>query len=252
MFAHHITNEEIDELPYVAFGGKITVVRKAADVPAAVAHLVQQKVIGYDTEARPSFTRGLQYGVSLLQLSSAEQAFLFRVDKVGLPDDLLALLQNRQVLKVGAAIHDDIRGLQRIAPFKAQGFVDLQKLTAAYGIEDNSLKKMAAIVLGFRISKSQQTSNWAAMSYTAEQKQYAATDAWVCREIYMKLLNQHDEVSPAVAESFVDMEKPPKVKQQPPPPNPNRRRPSRRRRRRRRKAAANNGSLQKATPQPAL
>jgi ribonuclease D len=212
MFASHITHEEIEALPYVEFGGKITVVRKSEEVAAAVDCLRQEKVLGYDTETRPSFTRGVRYGVSLLQLASAERAFLFRVDKIGMPKALVELLQCREVLKIGAAITEDIRGLQRVASYKAQGFVDLQKMVEAYGIEDKALKKMAAIVLGVRISKSQQTSNWAAMSYTAEQKRYAATDAWVCREIYLKLLERGAEkISPVASDSFIDLEKP-KVK----------------------------------------
>lgn len=213
MFASHITHEEMDVMPYVAFGGKITVVKKITDVAAAVEHLMQEKVLGYDTETRPSFTRGVRYGVSLLQLSSAEQAFLFRVDQIGIPKALVELLQNKQVLKVGAAITEDIKGLQRIAPYKAQGFLDLQKMAEAYGIEDKALKKMAAIVLGLRISKSQQTSNWGAAYYTAEQKLYAATDAWICREIYLKLLEKGAEkISPITNDSFIDFEKPPKPK----------------------------------------
>ncbi len=209
MFAPHITHEEIDALPYVAFGGKITVVKKREDVAAAVERLAQEKVLGYDTETRPSFTRGVRYGVSLLQLSSAEQAFLFRVDMVGIPPELAALMQNKDILKIGAAINEDIRGMQRIAPFKAQGFVDLQKMAEAYGIEDKALKKMAAIVMKVRISKSQQTSNWAIATYTAEQKLYAATDAWICREIYLKLLEAGaGKISPVAVEAFIDSEKP--------------------------------------------
>ncbi|MDR2937922.1 MAG: 3'-5' exonuclease domain-containing protein 2 [Prevotellaceae bacterium] len=215
MFASQITSEEIETLPYAAFAGKITLVQKPEGVAAAVAHLAQQSVLGYDTETRQSFTRGVHYGVSLLQLSSAEQAFLFRVDKIGIPEPLISLLQNKSILKIGAAITDDIRGLQRIAAFRAQGFVDLQKMTEAYGIQDKALKKMAAIVLGVRISKSQQTSNWALASYTAEQKLYAATDAWICREIYQKLLDSSADISPIVAASFVDMEKPKKTKPKP-------------------------------------
>lgn len=213
MFASQITHEEIEALPYVEFGGKITVVKKVEEVVAAVEYLRHEKVLGYDTETRPSFTRGVRYGVSLLQLSSAERAFLFRVDQIGMPKELVELLQNREVLKVGAAITEDIKGLQRIAPYKPQGFLDLQKMAEAYGIEDKALKKMAAIVLNLRISKSQQTSNWAATYYTAEQKRYAATDAWVCREIYMKLVERGAEkISPLEAASFVDMPKPPKPK----------------------------------------
>ncbi|MDR2814416.1 MAG: 3'-5' exonuclease domain-containing protein 2 [Prevotellaceae bacterium] len=190
MFSPHITHEDIEALPYVAFGGKITVVDKREKVAAAVSCLMQEKILGYDTETRPSFTRGVHYGVSLVQLSTADQAFLFRVDKIGVPSELVALLQSCDVLKVGVAINEDIRGMQRIGAFKPQGFVDLQQLTERYGVEDKALKKIAAIVLNLRISKSQQTSNWAALRYTAEQKLYAATDAWVCREIYLKLIER--------------------------------------------------------------
>jgi ribonuclease D len=188
MFNQHITHEEIEALPYVAFGGKITIVDRQEKVAAAVSCLMQEQLLGYDTETRPSFTRGVHYGVSLVQLASADQAFLFRIDKIGIPKELVELLQNSQVLKIGVAVNDDIHGMQRICTFKPQGFVDLQKVTEAYGIEDKALKKIAAIVLNLRISKSQQTSNWAALRYTAEQKLYAATDAWVCREIYLKLM----------------------------------------------------------------
>ncbi|MDR3367359.1 MAG: 3'-5' exonuclease domain-containing protein 2 [Prevotellaceae bacterium] len=188
MFSPHITHEEIELLPYVAFGGKITVVDKPEKVAAAAVRLMQEKILGYDTEARPSFARGVHYGTSLVQLSTADHAFLFRVDKIGIPKELAALLQCKDVLKVGVAIGEDIRGMQRIGAFKPQGFVDLQVLADRYGIADKALKKIAAIVLNLRISKSQQTSNWAALRYTAEQKLYAATDAWVCREIYLKLM----------------------------------------------------------------
>lgn len=196
IFSPHISHEEIEELPYVAFGGKITIVDKREKIAAAVACLMQEKILGYDTETRPSFTRGVHYGVSLVQLSTADHAFLFRIDKIGMPQELVALLQSKLVLKIGVAISEDIRGMQRIGAFRPQGFVDLQQLTEQYGIGDKALKKIAAIVLNLRISKSQQTSNWAALRYTAEQKLYAATDAWVCREIYLKLMEHPPLMAP--------------------------------------------------------
>ncbi|MDR0415680.1 MAG: 3'-5' exonuclease domain-containing protein 2 [Prevotellaceae bacterium] len=197
MFRQHITHEEIEELPYVAFGGKITIVDRTEKVAAAVACLMEEKILGYDTESRPTFTRGVHYGVSLVQLSTADQAFLFRIDKIGIPPELVELMQSRQSLKVGVAVNDDVRGMQRVKAFKPQGFVDLQNLAEAYGIEDKALKKLAAIVLDLRISKSQQTSNWAAARYSSEQKLYAATDAWVCREIYLKLMESEPLKAPA-------------------------------------------------------
>ncbi|MDR1415784.1 MAG: 3'-5' exonuclease domain-containing protein 2 [Prevotellaceae bacterium] len=204
MFSQHITHEEIEALPYVAFGGKITIVDKPEKVAAAVSCLMQEKILGYDTETRPTFTRGVYYGVSLVQLSSADHAFLFRIDKIGIPPTLVALLQDKQALKVGVAINEDIRGMQRVGAFKPQGFIDLQKFTEAYGIEDKALKKIAAIVLNLRISKSQQTSNWAAARYSAEQKLYAATDAWVCREIYLKLMESEPLIAPVPAEELAE------------------------------------------------
>jgi ribonuclease D len=212
MFNPHITHEEIELLPYVAFGGKITVVDKPEKVAAATACLMQEKILGYDTESRPSFARGVHYGTSLVQLSTADQAFLFRVDKIGVPKELAALLQCKEVLKVGVAIGEDIRGMQRIGAFKPQGFVDLQLLADRYGIADKALKKIAAIVLNLRISKSQQTSNWAALRYTSEQKLYAATDAWVCREIYLKLMELQPLPTPPPAAEAAEKNEPNKAK----------------------------------------
>ncbi|MGL5914331.1 MAG: 3'-5' exonuclease, partial [Bacteroidales bacterium] len=156
MFATQITKEAIASLPITAFGGNIIVVDTMAGMEKAVLELKKESVLGYDTETRPSFTKGVRYGVSLLQLSSANCACLFRVDKIGLPRELVKLLENPKIIKVGAAVLEDIRGLQRIENFTPAGFVDLQKLAPQYGIEDKALKKMAAIVFGKRISKSQQ------------------------------------------------------------------------------------------------
>lgn len=189
IYPAHITHEEIEELPYVSFGGKINTVESLDNIKEIASYLLSQRVLGYDTETKPSFTKGVRYGVSLLQLSDNEEAFLFRLDKIGLPSELVPILQSPDILKVGAAISEDVRGMQKLRKFKPQGFVDLQKIVCNYGIEDKAVKKMAAIVLNLRISKSQQTSNWGAEKYTPEQKLYAATDAWVCREIYLKLRN---------------------------------------------------------------
>ncbi|MDR1225870.1 MAG: 3'-5' exonuclease domain-containing protein 2 [Prevotellaceae bacterium] len=191
MFAPHITHEEVEVLPFVAFGGDITLVdNDNVDINAVAGYLMQQPVLGYDTESQPSFVRGVHHGVSLLQLSTNDRAFLLRVDKIGIPKPLIPVLQNPKILKIGAAIGEDIRGMQRVQRFRPQGFIDLQKMVESYGIQDKAVKKMAAIVLQVRISKSQQTSNWGAKKYTREQMLYAATDAWVCREIYMKLIHK--------------------------------------------------------------
>ena len=146
-------------------------------------------MLGFDTETRPTFTQDQHSnGTALLQLSGATRAYLFRVQKTGIPRRLAAILANPAIIKVGAATIDDVRGLQKYASFKPGGFLDLQSKVWEYGIRDKSVKKMTAIILGVKISKAQQLSNWEADRLSESQLRYAATDAWVCREMYMKLL----------------------------------------------------------------
>lgn len=190
-FKTSISPEEIEALPLGAFPGKIQVIDTGGfKYLKAINYLKQQKIIGFDTETRPCFeAHHSHYGVALLQLSGADRAFLFRLNKLGLKKGLREVLSNPEIIKVGAASHDDVRGLQRLAGFEEKGFVDLQKIVWEWGIKDKSVKKMSAIILGKRISKSQQLSNWEADSLTAAQQMYAATDAWVCREMYLELLD---------------------------------------------------------------
>lgn len=190
MYKESITPDEIQKLDYVSFPGKIYVIDSVgAEFNRAIAYLRSQKVIGFDTETRPTFSpQQPRYGVALLQLSGREKAFLFRINKMGMHRRLCNLLADARILKVGAAIHDDIRGLQKKHDFAPAGFVDLQKIVWEWGIRDKSVKKMAAIIMGARVSKTQQLSNWEADSLSESQQMYAATDAWVCREMYLKLL----------------------------------------------------------------
>lgn len=190
MYKISILPEEIEKMPLGSFPGKITVIDKnGIDFVRAIAYLGTQKIIGFDTETRPVFSPGQRHNhVALLQLSGAEKAFLFRVGSMGMRKLLCAILSNPRILKVGAAVHDDVRGLQYYRQFEERGFVDLQKIAYEWGIRDKSVKKLAANILGVRISKSQQLSNWEADELSAAQQMYAATDAWVCREMYLKLL----------------------------------------------------------------
>ena len=190
MFIESISPEDLGKLEYASFPGKIHVIDSVgAEFNRAIAYLRSQKVIGFDTETRPCFGPNQpRYGVSLLQLSGPEKAYLFRVKNMGMHRRLCNILADKRNVKVGAAIHDDIRGLQKLHDFQADGFVDLQKIVAEYGIRDKSVKKMTAIILGFRISKTQQLSNWEAETLSEAQCKYAATDAWVCREMYLKLM----------------------------------------------------------------
>ena len=185
-------------MDFASFPGKIYVIDSVgAEFNRAIAYLRSQKIIGFDTETRPTFSPDQpRYGVALLQLSGPDKAFLFRINKMGMHRRLCNLLASEKVVKVGAAIHDDILGLQRKHEFVPSQFVDLQKIVWEWGIRDKSVKKMAAIILGFRVSKTQQLSNWEAESLSEAQCRYAATDAWVCREMYLKLLNSEKNPLP--------------------------------------------------------
>ena len=180
----------MEKMPMTAFQGEIQVIEKfGRKYLKAMDYLNRQQVIGFDTETRPTFSPGQKSGgVSLLQLSGADKAFLFRIKKLGMTPKLCRLMASEKIAKVGAATGEDVRGLQRYSPFKPASFIDLQKIVWEYGIKDKSVKKMAGIILGIRISKTQQLSNWDAEVLSEAQQKYAATDAWVCREMYLKLL----------------------------------------------------------------
>lgn len=190
MYKITILPEEIEKLEMVSFSGKIAVIDRTGDeYNKAIAYLRRQKVIGFDTESRPCFSADQpHYGVSLLQLSGPEKAFLFRIKKCGMPKSLCNILSDERIIKVGAAVHDDLRGLRKRHGFEPANFVDLQKIGWEYGIKDKAVKKLAANILGIRISKTQQLSNWEAEHLSEAQQRYAATDAWVCRQMYLKLL----------------------------------------------------------------
>ena len=185
-----ISLEDIELLEPSSFPGKIKVIdSQGFEFLKAISYLRKQKVIGFDTESRPCFSADQpHYGVSLLQLSGKERAFLFRVKLMGgIPKPLRRILGDKEIIKVGAAVTDDVRGLRKHHDFEPKSFVDLQKMVWEYGIKDKSVKKMAAIILGVRISKAQQLSNWEADVLSDSQQAYAATDAWICREMYFRL-----------------------------------------------------------------
>ncbi len=177
----------ISTLPKVEFKGKIVVVHSQREVKAAVDFLKRQTIVGVDTETRPSFRRGLVYQVALLQISTLEVCFLFRLNMIGLPVELIQLLENPQLTKIGLSLKDDLALLKRRASFTPQGFLDLQDFVKIMGIEDMSLQKLYANVFGERISKSAQLTNWESPVLSESQKMYAATDAYTTLRIYLKL-----------------------------------------------------------------
>jgi ribonuclease D len=190
-FLTHIEKEDLHSLSNIVFTGMIKVVNSQSEARKAVKHLSESDLLGFDTETKPSFRKGQKHKIALLQLSSDTVAYLFRLHATGIPDCLAQLLENEAIKKIGAAVHDDIKGLQHIRKIKPDGFIDLQHIVRNYGIEDKSVQKLAAIVLNARISKSQRLTNWENAKLTNMQQLYAATDAWVCREIYVQLINNN-------------------------------------------------------------
>ncbi|MDR3228279.1 MAG: 3'-5' exonuclease domain-containing protein 2 [Puniceicoccales bacterium] len=185
-----IEKETIAALPLRQYTGSIILVEDPEDTPAAVARLAKERVLGFDTESRPSFHAGTTYLPSLIQLAGENAVWLFRLDACGGVPPLFPILRNPKILKVGVAVRDDIRGLQDRAPFKDGGFVEISTFTRRAGIENTGLKALAAHYLGLRISKGAQVTNWANRRLTPQQITYAATDAWVSRELYLAIEKQ--------------------------------------------------------------
>jgi ribonuclease D len=182
-----ISKEELNELPHGVFDGKIVIIENLLHLQKIIPFLRHQKELGFDTETRPSFKKGKINTVALLQLSTSKEAFLFRISKMGFPAVLADILADEAIVKIGAAIRDDIKALQKITPFIPGGFVELQNFVKQFGIEDAGLQKLTGNILGFKISKGQRLSNWENQELTESQQQYAATDAWVGLEIYYRL-----------------------------------------------------------------
>jgi ribonuclease D len=192
LYRENITVEELSGFEISWFRGEIVLVEDLETFYKTIPRLAGSPLLGFDTETKPSFRKGRKNSVSLVQLSTGDLACLFRINKIGIPDELAELLSDPSVIKAGVALHDDIRFIKGVRKFSPGGFVDLQKLVKDYGITSSGLNKLAAIVLGFRISKRQQVTDWESENLTDAQQIYAATDAWVCHQIYNKLINGHN------------------------------------------------------------
>ncbi len=179
---------EIPALPRVLFHGRIIVISTLYEVDKAVDYLLSQPILGVDTETRPSFKKGQTHKVSLLQVSTYDLCFLFRLNLIGLPTGLIRLLEDTTVPKIGLSLRDDILSLKKRADFKYGNFIDLQKHVGELGVKDMSLQKLYANFFREKISKSARLSNWENDILTEKQKLYAATDAWACINLYEELL----------------------------------------------------------------
>ncbi|AWW32316.1 3'-5' exonuclease domain-containing protein 2 [Echinicola strongylocentroti] len=188
MIPYKISKDEVNELPLGHFEGDIVLIEDEKLVPEAVEELSKYSKIGFDTETRPSFRKGVHHEVSLLQLSTPEKAFLFRLNHVGFPSSVRRILEDPNRVKIGAAVRDDIKALKKLEPsFSQASFFDLNEELKKVGFHNVGVRNLSAMVLNIRISKSEQVSNWEAEELTPKQQLYAATDAWACLEIFNEL-----------------------------------------------------------------
>ncbi|MCF7848133.1 MAG: 3'-5' exonuclease domain-containing protein 2 [Kiritimatiellales bacterium] len=183
----HITKTEINALPMRQYEGPIHVIQSLEKVPSAVSKLRKEKVLGFDTETRPAFRKGESYLPSLIQLATAKEVYIFQLSHVKFPKELRAVLSDPGIIKAGVAINRDIQELKELKPFKAAGFIELADYAKKAHIKNMGLRGLAALLFGFRISKREQVSNWAREELTDSQIRYAATDAWLGREIYLRM-----------------------------------------------------------------
>ena len=189
-FKKYVSKDEIKNYSVEKFNGKISIIDKKKDLLDAYLFLKKQKIIGFDTESRPTFKKGVSSNVSLIQFSTKNEAFLFRINIIGFDDKLIDLINDKKIKKIGIAIFDDIKSLQKIKEFESNSVIDLNKLALNLGFESIGAVKLSILILGFSISKSARLSNWEKKDLTTSQIEYAATDAWICNMIYKKLLNE--------------------------------------------------------------
>ncbi|WKN32931.1 3'-5' exonuclease domain-containing protein 2 [Porifericola rhodea] len=189
MFPKQITKEEINALTLKKYEGKVKVITQEEHLEEAIQHIREYDVFGFDTETKPAFRKGVKHMVALLQIAIPDMVYLIRLNHIGFTKKLSALFEEEGVAKVGISIRDDLKHLKELSskhhiPFDATNIIELNDVAHSMGIEHAGVKKLTAIFLQFRVSKSQQTSNWENPQLTEKQIRYAATDAWVCLEIY--------------------------------------------------------------------
>ncbi len=187
MFEKKITKQEINELPLFRYEGKTVIAANEQQIDKAIFEIEKHDSVGFDTETKPTFIKGQFHHVALIQIATPDAVYLLRIHKAGVPKSLANFLSNEQILKIGIALDDDVIELNKRKKFKSGGFIDLNKIAPTLGIENIGARNLSALLLNSRISKNQQVSNWENDILTDSQIKYAATDAWICLEIYNKL-----------------------------------------------------------------
>jgi len=188
-FAKSITKDELLLLPIEKYEGEIHLIETAEALEEAAKAIAKFEWLGFDTESRPAFNKGEYFPVSLIQIATSEAVYLIRNQKTGFSPALARVFASEKILKIGVGLHDEIKELKKLGFQKPEGFVDLNNLMKDIGIGQGGVRNLSGIFLGFRVSKNQQTTNWERDELTEKQLRYAATDAWVCLEIYKKLKN---------------------------------------------------------------
>lgn len=191
-----ISKDALNKLPIRAYEGPIRVINDREQVASCIKILAQEKIIGFDTETRPSFERGVSYPPALLQLATSTEVFVFQFQALGGLGALRSILENPDIIKAGVALSDDIKQLNDCWKFTPRQFIEIGTMAKVLGLKQTGLRSLAGLLLGFRISKKEQRSNWARANLSRSQIIYAATDAWVSRELYLHIMERWGDRPP--------------------------------------------------------
>lgn len=190
-----IAPEVISQLPTLEYNHGIHIIKSLAEAKKAIEVLQKEPILGFDTESRPSFKKGENYPISIVQLATENAAYIFQISLIGSLQPLEPIFCSSEVLKIGIAIREDLRRLYELSPLNLNGFVELTHLSTQLGIKQTGLRNLVAILLGKRICKGPQRSNWSNPVLTQRQLIYAAIDAWACRILYLNILGRLEQLS---------------------------------------------------------
>ena len=181
-----ISREEVNALPIRRYQGEVRVVSGPHELAPALADILQEPVVGFDTETRPAFRPGESYPPSLAQAATARAVYLFQLRQREVAAGVAQMLASEHVVKAGVGLADDLKALRKLIEFAEKSVVDLGTAASRHGLKQTGVRNLAGLFLGFHIPKGTKTSNWARSHLTPQQIAYAATDAWACRELYLQ------------------------------------------------------------------
>lgn len=182
----HVSREEVNALPIRRYEGPVHVIAAPGELAPAMDEILQETVVGFDTETRPAFRPGESYPPSLAQVATARAVYLFQVQRAEIAAAVARMLAEERIVKAGVGMADDLKSLKKVVAFHEKSIADVGTLAQRHGLKQSGVRNLAGLFLGFRIPKGTKTSNWARHQLTEQQIVYAATDAWACRELYLK------------------------------------------------------------------